>query len=69
MTLKMGLVKWYSQSEGFGIISPLDGGNDIYVNRSGIANSRIKLLTEGQRVEFSTYLGSRGLTAEDVIAY
>ncbi|MBW7982400.1 cold-shock protein [Enterobacillus tribolii] len=68
-TLKMGFVKWYNPADGFGIISPNDGGNDLYVNRSAIANSRNKTLTEGQRVEFSTYLSSRGLSAADVIAY
>lgn len=68
-TLKMGFVKWYSPADGIGMISPYDGSNDLYVNRSAIANSRNKMLTEGQQVEFSTYLGSRGPAAADVIAY
>lgn len=68
-TLKMGFVKWYSPAEGFGMISPCDGGNDLYVNRAAIANSRNKSLVEGQQVEFSTYPSSRGPIAADVIAY
>lgn len=69
MTLKMGFVKWYDPSAGLGVISPQDGGDDLYVSRTGIASSCNKLLREGQRVEFSTPRGRRCQIAEDVIAY
>lgn len=68
MTLRMGLVKWFDKNQGVGLIAPIDGSDDVFVNRSSIANST-KLLTEGQNVEFSTYKSSRGLFATDVIAF
>lgn len=68
MRLQMGLVKYFNPEEGIGLISPSNGGDDIYVNRAAIATSA-KSLTEGQKVEFSTYRGSRGLMAFDVIVF
>lgn len=46
----------------------VNGGDDIWVTRNGIANSRNKLLCEGQEVEFSLTRGSYGIAANDVIA-
>lgn len=68
MTLRMGLVKWFDKNHGVGLIAPIDGSGDVFVNRSSIANST-KLLTEGQNVEFSTCKSSRGPFATDVIAF
>ncbi|WP_016605600.1 cold-shock protein [Yersinia pestis] len=71
MTLKMGRVKWFNQSEGYGFISPHDGGSDVYVNKTAIANTNTKnkSLNEGQDVEFSTYRSIHGPSAADVIAF
>ena len=66
--LQLGRVKWYDAKEGYGFISPVNGGDDIRVTRNGIANSRNKLLCEGQEVEFSLTRGSYGIAANDVIA-
>ncbi|MBK5072921.1 cold shock domain-containing protein [Budviciaceae bacterium CWB-B4] len=68
MTLRMGLVKWFDKNQGIGLITPLDGSTELYVDRKSIATST-KSLTEGQNVEFSTYKTSRGLLATDVIAF
>ncbi|AKJ42247.1 cold-shock protein [Pragia fontium] len=68
MTLRMGMVKWFDRNHGVGLIAPLDGSSDVFVDRTSIANST-KLLTEGQNVEFSTYRTSRGPFATDVIAF
>jgi Cold shock proteins len=48
----MGRVKWFNQAEGYGFISPVDGSDEIYVNRNAIANTKNKSLNEGQNVEF-----------------
>lgn len=66
--LQLGRVKWYDAKEGYGFISPVNGGDDIWLTRNGIANSRNKLLCEGQEVEFSLTRGSYGIAANDVIA-
>lgn len=52
MTLKMGRVKWFNQSEGYGFISPHDGGSDVYVNKTAIANTKNKSLNEGRTLSF-----------------
>ena len=59
--LQLGRVKWYDAKEGYGFISPVNGGDDIRVTRN-------KLLCEGQEVEFSLTRGSYGIAANDVIA-
>ncbi|GKX54712.1 cold-shock protein CspB [Leminorella grimontii] len=68
MTLRTGYVKWFDKDHGFGLISPLDGTSDVYVDRNAIATST-KQLIEGQHVEFSTQRSSRGPSALDVIAF
>lgn len=45
--LQMGCVKWFDVKEGYGFISPVNGGQDIYVNRRAIANTKHKWLKEG----------------------
>lgn len=67
--LHMGRVKWFDANEGYGFISPVNGGDDIFVTRKSIANKKIKSLSEGQNVEFSVTRNSDGITAADVIAY
>lgn len=68
MRLQTGHVKCFNHAEGFGFISPSDGGNEVYVNRRAIATTN-KSLTEGQMVEFAMYNSSRGPTASDVIVF
>lgn len=68
MRLQTGYVKYFNPAEGIGLISPVNGGDDIFVNRTAIATSS-KSLVEGQMVEFSTRRSSRGLTASDVIGF
>ncbi|KLN97439.1 cold-shock protein [Moellerella wisconsensis] len=69
LQLHLGRVKWFDQQQGYGFISPSNGGDDIYVTRKSIANTKIKSLMEGQNVEFSVTRGSTGITAADVIAF
>ena len=68
MTKKIGQVKWFNESKGFGFITPEDGSKDIFVHFSAITGDGFKTLAEGQKVEFSTQDSPRGPAAADVKA-
>jgi cold shock protein len=64
--MQTGTVKWFNESKGFGFIAPEDGGKDVFVHFSGISGDGFKTLAEGQRVQFETKEGPKGLQAVDV---
>jgi len=64
---EMGTVKWFNTSKGFGFISR-DSGDDVFVHFRAIRGEGHRVLTEGQRVEFSIMMRDKGLQAEDVVA-
>ena len=61
-----GTVKWFSDSKGFGFITPDGGAEDLFVHFSGIASSGYRALVEGQKVEFNVIEGPKGKQAVDV---
>jgi len=64
-----GIVKWFSDSKGFGFISQDNGGRDLFVHFSEIQSGGFKTLAEGQRVEFEIKEGPKGLQAANVRLY
>jgi cold shock protein len=61
-----GTVKWFNGTKGFGFISPDDGSEDVFVHFSAIQSSGYRELVEGQKVEFETTRGPKGLQASSV---
>jgi cold shock protein len=63
--MAQGTVKWFNAEKGFGFIS-VDGGNDVFVHFSAIAEEGYRSLDENQRVEFEIKQGPKGPQAESV---
>lgn len=61
-----GTVKWFNAEKGFGFIE-VEGGNDVFVHFSAIAQEGYKSLEEGQAVKFEIVEGDRGPQAANVV--
>ena len=64
--MKIGTVKWFNVEKGFGFIE-VEGEKDFFVHSSAIlGNDSRKTLEEGQKVQFESEKGPKGLQAIDV---
>ena len=59
-----GIVKWFDEKKGYGFITK-DNGEDVFVHISAIINKGV-IPKEGQRVDFDTVQGEKGLQALSV---
>ena len=64
--MAQGTVKWFSDENGYGFISPDDGGEDLFVHHTGIAGNGFKSLQEGDKVSYEATQGKKGMQAENV---
>lgn len=60
-----GTVKWFSDSKGYGFITPEDG-DDVFVHFSEIVGDGFRSLAEGMKVEFDVTDGPKGKKASNV---
>jgi cold shock protein len=67
-SMATGSVKWFNGEKGFGFITQDGGGPDVFVHFSAIAGTGYRNLEEGQKVEFETNQGPKGLQAANVRA-
>ena len=61
-----GTVKWFNGEKGFGFITQDDGGPDVFVHFSAISGDGYRNLDEGQKVEYETSQGPKGMQATNV---
>ena len=61
-----GIVKWFNDSKGFGIITPDEGGEDLFAHFSAIQTQGFKSLQENQRVSFDVTSGPKGKQASNI---
>jgi len=59
-------VKWFSETKGFGFITPDDGGKDVFVHFSAIQGNGFKVLQEGRKVKYNVQEGQKGPSALNV---
>ena len=67
-TMAAGTVKWFNATKGFGFITPDDGTPDVFAHFSSIEGSGYRELIEGQKVDFESEQGPKGLQAKRVRA-
>ncbi|MHC8388873.1 cold-shock protein [Pseudomonas sp. MDT2-39-1] len=65
---QIGTVKWFSDTEGFGFITPKDGGDDLFVHFKAIESGGYNSFNEGQTVSFVAEKGRTGMQAVQVRA-
>ncbi|MED4069513.1 hypothetical protein COD13_29840 [Priestia megaterium] len=62
---KTGIVKYFDAEKGFGLISPDNGCEDLFVYFSSIRNANS--LKVGQKVSYVEYMGQKEPQAEYVV--
>ncbi len=63
--MEQGTVKWFNGEKGFGFISR-ENGEDVFVHFKAIIGDGYKTLNQGDKVQFETEQGPKGLQAAKV---
>ncbi len=61
-----GTVKFFSDTKGFGFITPDGGGKDLFAHHTEIQMDGYKSLQESQKVEFESRDGPKGPAATNI---
>jgi cold shock protein len=57
--MRTGTVKWFNPRKGYGFISPVDGGFDVYVHISAVERAGMAELRQGQEIIFDVAVDVR----------
>ena len=55
-----GSVKWFNIQKGYGYIQPNDGSKDIFLHISGVQQTGLRILAEGQKIGYDLHSRSEG---------
>ena len=61
--MNTGVVKWFNTVKGYGFISPDDGSPDAFVHITAVQESGLRLIVEGQRIEYEMIESRNGKLA------
>ena len=65
--MSSGTAKWFSDTKGYGFITPEGGEKDLFVHHSNVAGNGFKSLREGATVEFDREESDKGPVATNVV--
>ncbi len=57
--MRTGTVKWFNMRKGYGYITPIDGGFDVYVQIDAVERAGLAALREGQKINFEIVVDQR----------
>ena len=61
-----GIVKWFNDAKGVGVIAPEGGGEDVFALCSAIQMEGFRTLRQGSRVSFDLTQGPKGQLAQNI---
>lgn len=65
--MALGTFKWFDVESGYGLISPDDGGRNLFVRSTDIASSRLlEAVEKGTKVAYEVHQGRNGTRARNV---
>ena len=68
--MSTGTVKWFTPTQGFGVIQPDDGKQDVFVHISAVERAGMSNLDEGQKLSYEVAADKRSgkMSAEQLKA-
>ncbi len=64
--MSTGIVKWFSDRKGFGLITPDGGGKDVFAHFLAIQGDGRSSLRANQKVSFERTVGPKGHQAANI---
>jgi cold shock CspA family protein len=64
--MQTGTVKWFNDAKGFGLLTPDDGGEDLFAHFSEVQVQGFKSRQEQEKVSFEVHQGPKGKLAANI---
>jgi cold shock protein len=64
--MALGTFKWFDVEGGYGLISPDDGGRNLFTRNMSTAGEGLKSLAKGDKVAYEVHQGRKGPRAVNV---